>query len=199
MIYLLRHGQTEHNLERRIQGRCDSPLTELGKQQARAIGETLRGLLDGSEQFEIIASPLPRAVASAEVVREAVGLDRPVIHDHRLQEVGCGSWEKHHFDTIGARDPRVAAAPCFLAAWASYCTDGESLDEALARLSGWLGWADGRRLVVISHGVAGSLLRSLYAGASRDQMLRERSVPHDRFHRLHGGTVDEMVCRESAR
>ena len=36
MIYLLRHGQTGYNLERRIQGRCDSPLTSLGREQARA-------------------------------------------------------------------------------------------------------------------------------------------------------------------
>ena len=193
MIYLLRHGQTEFNLERRIQGRCDSPLTELGKGQAKAMGTKLRGLLDGGEGFEILSSPLPRAAASAEIVRETARLDRPVIHDHRLQEVGCGSWEKHHFDTIGARDPRVAAAPCFLAAWASYCTDGESLDEALARLSGWLGWAEGRKLVVVSQGVAGSLLRALYSGADRDEMFRARSVSQDRFHRLHDGRIDEIA------
>ena len=38
MIYLLRHGQTEYNLERRIQGSIDSPLTSLGRQQATAMG-----------------------------------------------------------------------------------------------------------------------------------------------------------------
>ena len=194
MIYLLRHGQTEYNVERRIQGRCDSPLTELGKDQARAMGAKLRGLLDGAEGFEVIASPLVRAATSAEIVREAMGIEQRVIHDHRLQEVGCGSWEKHHLDTIGARDPRVGAAPCFLAAWASYCTDGEQLDEAIARLSGWLGWAEGRNLVVVSHGVAGGLLRALYAGVGRDRMLEMRSVPQDRFHRLHDGHVEEIAC-----
>ena len=194
MIYLLRHGQTEYNVERRIQGRCDSPLTELGKEQARAMGTTLRELTEGVEGIEVIASPLARAATSAEIVREAMGLERPVIHDHRLQEVGCGSWEKHHFDTISARDPRVGAAPCFLAAWASYCTDGEQLDEAIARLSGWLSWAEGRNLVVVSHGVAGGLLRALYAGASRDRMLETRSVPQDRFHQLQRGQVEELAC-----
>nr|MEA2799832.1 hypothetical protein [Phenylobacterium sp.] len=38
MIYLVRHGQTEFNRERRIQGHVDSPLTELGVRQAKAVG-----------------------------------------------------------------------------------------------------------------------------------------------------------------
>ena len=36
MLYVLRHGQTEFNLQHRVQGRCDSPLTPLGVEQARA-------------------------------------------------------------------------------------------------------------------------------------------------------------------
>jgi probable phosphoglycerate mutase len=194
MIYLLRHCQTEHNLERRIQGRCDSPLTQLGKRQARAMGDKLRGLLAGDDAFEVISSPLARAASSAEIVREAAGIEQPIVIDQRLQEVGCGSWEKHHFDTIAARDPLVGDAPCFLAAWAAHCSDGETLDEALARLSGWLGWAEGRKLVVIGHGVAGSLLRGLYAGVDRQAMLQSRSAAQDRFHRLHDGMIEEIVC-----
>lgn len=193
MIYLLRHGQTEFNMERRIQGRCDSPLTSQGREQARAMGQRLGELIGADDDFEIIASPQDRAHQSALIVREAAGISRPVITDARLQEVHAGSWEKHHFASICARDPLVEAEPCFLSAWAKHCTDGEGLDAAMERLWGWLRWAGNRNVVVVSHGVAGSILRALYVGEEREAMLRYHSAPQDRFHRLHGGWVEEVA------
>jgi broad specificity phosphatase PhoE len=193
MIYLLRHGQTEYNLERRIQGRLDSPLTSLGRDQSRAMGAKLRTMIGDVDDLEIIASPQGRAHEAARIVREAAGIDRPVITDARLQEVGCGSWEKHHFASICARDPLVEAEPCFLAAWARHCTDGEGLDVAMERLWGWLRWAGNRNLVVVGHGVAGSILRALYVGEDREAMLSYHSSGQDRFHRLDMGWVEEVL------
>ena len=43
-LYLMRHGQTLFNVRRKIQGWCDSPLTELGKQQALKAKENLKGI-----------------------------------------------------------------------------------------------------------------------------------------------------------
>ena len=79
-LYILRHGQTEFNLQHRVQGRCDSPLTELGVAQAHAAGRWLgaRGV-----RFErIFSSPLGRALATAEVARGellAAGLPEPEV------------------------------------------------------------------------------------------------------------------------
>jgi probable phosphoglycerate mutase len=193
MIYLLRHGQTEFNAERRIQGRCDSPLTDLGKAQARSMGDKLRTLLDGYPEFELVSSPQPRALSSAELVAEAAGLGSWIVTDERLQEVGCGSWEKHRLATLAARDPLIGEAPNFLSAWAHYCRDGEGLEAACDRLASFLRWAEGRSLVVVSHGCAGSILRALYAGTGRATMLQSHSAPQDRFHRLHAGAVEEIA------
>ena len=193
VIYLLRHGQTHFNLEQRIQGSLDSPLTSLGRDQARAMGEKLRQLLDGDSEFELISSPQPRAHESAQIVREAAMMDCPVITDARLAEVACGSWEKHHFDTIRMRDPLVEDEPTFLAAWAHHCVDGEGLDNAVERLWGWLRWAGNRKLVVMSHGVSGSILRALYVGEGRDAMLTYNSSRQDRFHRLASGWAEEIL------
>ncbi len=193
MIYLLRHGQTSYNLERRIQGNHDSPLTSLGREQARSMGSKLRELLDGDDEFELLSSPQPRAFESAKIVREEARIDKLLITDARLQEVGCGSWEKHHFASICARDPLVEAEPTFLSAWANYCTDGEGLDAAIDRLAGWLKWAGSRKLVVVGHGVAGSILRGLYVGEQRDGLLKLHSSPQDRFHRLHMGWAEEVI------
>ena len=67
-LYVLRHGQTEFNLQHRVQGRCDSPLTPLGVEQARAAG---RGLAGQGVRFDrMCSSPLGRAASTLEVVRE---------------------------------------------------------------------------------------------------------------------------------
>jgi len=199
VIYLLRHGQTEYNVERRIQGRCDSPLTELGKAQARAKGEKLRDLLDGSgDGFAVVSSPQPRALGSAEIVTEHAGIAGPIITDARLQEIGCGSWEKHRIASLIARDPRIGEAPNFLAAWALYCTDGEGLEAACDRIASFLNWAKGKDLVVISHGCAGAILRGLYADAKRDGLLQSHSVAQNRFHRLKGGDIEEIAVDVTA-
>jgi len=193
VIYLLRHGQTEYNVEHRIQGRCDSPLTELGRDQAQAMGVKLRELVGDPDSFELVSSPQPRALTSAGLVAEAAGFNRKIVTDERLQEVGCGSWERHHFATLAARDPLIGDAPNFLAAWARYCTDGEGLEAASDRLASFLRWAEGKALVVVSHGCAGSILRSLYVGTGADDMLSSGSVSQDRFHRLHAGVVEEIA------
>ncbi len=191
MIYLLRHGQTEFNLERRIQGSLDSPLTSLGKEQALAIGKKLRTILE-HDNFDIISSPQRRAYDSALLVRGAAGMERPVITDARLQEVGCGSWEKHHFASICARDPLLEDEPTFISAWANHCSDGEGLDAAVERLWGWLRWAGNRDLVVVGHGVAGSILRALYIGEGRDAMLECHSARQDTIYRLDMGWAEEI-------
>jgi Histidine phosphatase superfamily (branch 1) len=56
-MYLVRHGQTEFNLERRHHGRLDSPLTEQGREQARRAGETLATLIAPRDSV-IFSSPL---------------------------------------------------------------------------------------------------------------------------------------------
>ena len=67
-LYVLRHGQTVYNLQKRVQGHCDSPLTELGVAQAHAAGKWLAS--QGVRFERIFSSPLGRALATAEVARE---------------------------------------------------------------------------------------------------------------------------------
>ncbi|HIZ18083.1 MAG TPA: phosphoglycerate mutase family protein [Candidatus Olsenella stercoravium] len=67
-LYVLRHGQTEFNLQHRVQGRCDSPLTPQGVEQARAAGRWLAG--QGIRFDRMCTSPLGRAVSTLEVVRQ---------------------------------------------------------------------------------------------------------------------------------
>ena len=59
-LYLLRHGQTEFNVKKLVQGRCDSPLTDLGRQQAGMAAAWLKA--HGVVPDKVVSSPLGRAM-----------------------------------------------------------------------------------------------------------------------------------------
>lgn len=86
-IVMWRHGQTAWNLERRFQGTSDIPLDEVGLSQAGRAARLLAAL----RPTIIIASPLARAAATAEMLAEITGLT--VTYDPDLTERSGGSWE----------------------------------------------------------------------------------------------------------
>ena len=81
-IYFTRHGETVWNVENKICGMTDSPLTARGQQQARQLGELVRD--SGLHIDEILYSPLSRAADTAKAVAEATGL--PARCEPRLRE-----------------------------------------------------------------------------------------------------------------
>ncbi len=86
-LYIARHGETPWNVENRVSGRTDVPLTEKGVEQARLLAHSAMG--KGIEV--IIASPLLRARQTAQAVSEAIGV--PIELDERLIELDFGSFE----------------------------------------------------------------------------------------------------------
>ncbi len=84
MIYIVRHGQTEQNLKKKLQGRSDFPLTELGREQASAVGDAFR---DAGIVFDkVYSSPLGRAVETAELIAG----DAPIEVEEALIEMDYG-------------------------------------------------------------------------------------------------------------
>ena len=87
MIYIVRHGQTEQNLKKKLQGRSDFPLTELGREQASAVGDAFR---DAGIVFDkVYSSPLGRAVETAELIAG----DAPIDVEEALIEMDYGPYE----------------------------------------------------------------------------------------------------------
>ncbi|MBM4243980.1 MAG: histidine phosphatase family protein [Deltaproteobacteria bacterium] len=148
-IYLLRHGETEWNRERRIMGRRPVPLSERGRAQILTLAPYLVPL--GIEM--IVTSPLERARATAELIAQQIG-GVPVQAEPGLTEVDYGSWEGTTF-----RD--LVQAPEFHAYWqepvATPCPGGgESLlqvrDRVFAAMARVAEAAARRPAIVVSHG-----------------------------------------------
>lgn len=70
-LILIRHGETDWNRERRIQGRTDIPLNERGRQQARETADRLAPRLDSPSSTVIVSSDLSRAAETADIIAEA--------------------------------------------------------------------------------------------------------------------------------
>lgn len=80
-IFLVRHGQDADNAAGILNGRRDTELTELGRQQAKQIAEKLR---DNDVQI-IYASPLKRAYETARIIAERLGIDEVVTDEHLIE------------------------------------------------------------------------------------------------------------------
>ena len=188
MIFLIRHGQTEFNLQRRLQGRLDSPLTELGVEQARRMGRVLKEAVSEPDTWTIISSPLGRTRRTAEIVCETIGLGCQIETDDRLMEIDVGDWEGLNGEEIEAVTPGARTEP----GWLLSAPGGETWETASARVAGWLDEQDvrdGRRRLVVSHGITGRILRALYEREDPAGLWSTPSPPQDAVFRLWEGRI----------
>lgn len=76
-LTLIRHGETDWNRDRLIQGSTDIPLNDNGRAQARATAAVLRERLDGGAPVSIVSSDLSRAHETAEIIAAELGIAAP--------------------------------------------------------------------------------------------------------------------------
>jgi len=193
-IYLMRHGETVWNVQTRLQGRRDSPLTAKGVRQAEAFGLKLRALFPEA-QPPAIASPLGRAWQTAVIAVSAMGGDvGRIALDERLAEHAFGEWEGLTWDEVN-RDHADSLAARMADRWNVPAPGGESYAAVATRVAGWLeevAATPGPRLV-FSHGVTSRVIRGLYAGWSEAETMAQKE-PQDRIFRLAGGRVEEIAA-----
>ncbi|KIL97631.1 Phosphoglycerate mutase family 4 [Paramagnetospirillum magnetotacticum MS-1] len=172
-IILVRHGETRWNREGRVQGHGDSPLTPKGAAQARAYGLRLRGMLNGDGDWRVVSSPLGRCAQTTGILCETAGLDfRSIRFDDRLREVHTGQWSGLPKAELAARHPGILDCEG-LNHWVFRCPGGESHQDVTNRLAHWLAdLAPGDKVIAVSHGIAGRVLRGLYAGLDPDEAMR---------------------------
>jgi broad specificity phosphatase PhoE len=148
-LLLIRHAETTHNRDSRVQGQADIPLSETGERQAMAVGEALRDI----PLAAVVSSPLGRARVTADAV--ASPHDLTVTPEPALMEMHVGEMEG-----LSTAEMR-AGFPDFLKEWATergpslLMPGGESLEQVRDRA-----WAvverlreryDGQTVALVSH------------------------------------------------
>lgn len=168
-IVLLRHGETEWNLEGRWQGQAaDTRLTDRGRAQAHIVANRLRIF----PVQAIYSSDLARALETAQIVGRALGLEPAP--EPRLRESDVGQWTGRTWDEIRTSWPDQVNA--MLAGQDVRRGGGESYQEMEDRLAAVLDAImarhEGQTTLVVSHGAAIRTLIAHALGASLAQMHR---------------------------
>ena len=195
-LYMLRHGETAWNTERRMQGSKNSDLTARGRVQALAMGRTLRRELEREPGPTIfLRSPLGRTRETSDIIGQELGIvSSEWLEDMRLAELSYGSWEGFSWTEIEIDHPTA------LADWRAdphgYCPPGgETHADLRLRCETMLAEiaAANTRTVVVSHGVSGAVMRGLHLGLdARAMFVLEK--PQDAFFRLHDGREQRIAC-----
>ena len=164
LLYVIRHGETDWNQARRLQGQHDIPLNEYGRKLARITAEALNEV-----PFDLaISSPLSRALETAQIVTDR--RECPILLDSRIREIDWGDW-----DGIGVGDSRYSAIRDTLRLFYEDsfafpgAPGGESIHQVCARTWEWYQdlihteWYQDKTILVSTHGCAmRGILNRLY-------------------------------------
>jgi broad specificity phosphatase PhoE len=192
-LYLVRHGQTRWNVERRLQGRADSPLTLLGLEQVRAFGALLRATLPADCDAELWASPLPRARQTGSLIAELLELPSArCFESELLAERHCGAWEGLTLGEIEARSG--AGAQQQYREWDTPIGgDGETLAQVQERARAFLALQRrAEHVVVVTHGIFSRQFRGAYLGLDPTATMALESHAQDRIYRLAEGAITTL-------
>ena len=160
-VLLIRHGETDFNRERRLQGVMEIPLNERGREQAAAVANYLKDIpIDA-----LYTSPILRARETAEIIGNVIGM--PPSDDERLREIEFGVFEGLTFAEIKQRFP--TAHRNWTTGYLAYnVPQGESRRVVQGRMrAAWedlTAHSDHKTVALVSHGSAIAIfLGSLYA------------------------------------
>lgn len=189
-LYFARHGETEANREKRFSGKKNTPLTETGRAQARAVGEILERELGPRPVLNFVSSPLQRARTTMEIIRETLGLPRQGYStDARIVEIDLGLW-----DQLTDAEARALDPPLFDARgadkWHVRVPEGENYQEVAARVTDWVE-SLAEDTFAVSHGALTRILRGLFLGLDW-QGMSALDEPQGAVFRVQDGQVARL-------
>lgn len=187
-IVFLRHGETNWNVEGRMQGQRDIPLNDNGRAQAKRNGQAIITAIPDIASYDFVASPLGRARETMEIARLAMGLDPSAYHlDDRLREITFGEWEgfttaelrNAHGELVETREKDK---------WSFLPPGGESYRLLAERVEAWLARIK-RPTMAVSHGGVGRVLRR-YLHDLDPQAAVTMSFPQDQAMLIKSGSTE---------
>ena len=145
-LFLVRHGQTVHNVAGIAQGWTDSALSLSGQQQVARLAERFAA----EEPDAIFSSPLQRALTTAQAIARATGVAIQTLDD--LREMSYGRWEGQSFLNVRRDDEEIYQQ--WITDPDAACPGGESHNDVLRRVQRAVEQIAGHRVVVVTHGTA---------------------------------------------
>ena len=164
-IYFARHGETVWNVENKICGMTDSPLTEKGRQQARELGQKVKE--SGVHIDVILYSPLSRAADTAKAVAAATGL--PARCEPRLREQCFGKYEGTPRDGAEFRISKTHFADRY--------DGGESMMQLAQRIYNLLDELrqdENKTYLLVAHNGIARVVESYFHDMTNEEYLRRR-------------------------
>jgi len=191
ILYFVRHGETDFNIEQRLQGQYETSLNVRGRMQARECGALLNNLFTReqrqSQDYAYMSSPLQRARETMQLARATLGLDPSAYEvDDRLMEISYGEWEGSTLPEIEARDPQLLARR-EEDKWGFKPPGGECYRDVAARVGAWYATVT-RDTVVVAHG---GVARALMANFNilPEEEAAHADIAHGVVYVFAGGTM----------
>ncbi|ELB2087708.1 histidine phosphatase family protein [Vibrio parahaemolyticus] len=189
-IFVLRHGETEFNADKKLQGHCNSSLTSKGCDQARRVGTTLKQYVE-NRPFRVYSSTLGRALQTSQIVCEELNYSYENLNkEPRLKEFSLGEWEQRTIPSLEQEIPNLLAQND----WYLQAPNCETYESVRERLASWLSdVAHDEDIVVVSHGLIGIVLRGLLLGMDYTQVWQQ-DLPQDAFFIIEDGRITRVNC-----
>ncbi len=178
-VFFVRHGETEYNQEKRLQGWCDSPLSDRGKQQVHQLAKTI-AQLDIQHAF---VSPLGRAQQTVEIIQSYLDFTKENLPE--LREVSFGDFEGNTLPELDIKFPGMWEARMD-DKWSYRPPGGEANKDALPRAHEVIkrieAFNSDRALLIVAHFAINRIILSLLAGIEPEETVRI-NVPHSIIYR----------------
>jgi len=190
LLYLIRHGQTDWNVEQRLQGQAEVDLNAVGLAQIERNAKLLAELVKDPADFDFVSSPLRRTRATMERIRQEFGLPREGYRiDTRLMELHFGEWQGFTYAELEQQRPGTT-----LGRHAQKWTfvppgrDAESYERLAGRVAEWLGEVSRPTICTTHGGVIRTLFHLIDAMPTDD--AANLPVPQDRILRVSDGKLE---------
>lgn len=169
-LYIARHGQTKWNVEHRIQGKSDSPLTNLGVRQASQLGKRLSKV-----DLEVIySSSSQRALKTADLINRDQKVKAPLHVEDDLMEISLGEWEGMLRSEVDELYPRLQNVYFNNPSEFRPVGDGETFIQVKNRVLPFINMIldsnKGRKILVVTHTAIVKLILGHFEGRSMDRL-----------------------------
>lgn len=172
-LLVTRHGQTDWNIERKVQGSADNPLNSEGINQANQAREVIKN----TDIDLIICSTLTRAKQTAEILNK--DRDIKIIYDSRIAERNYGEYE-------GRKTAELNFTEFFEYYKNKPCKNGESIQDLFNRIFGFLddlkqNYNNYNRILLVSHGDVSRAINCYFNGIPEDGNVQNLMINNCEF------------------